>query len=631
MRTLIALLLAAWIPSQADERILRFDSDITIQASGSLFVAETIDIRARGREIRRGIYRDFPTQYRDALGNRVTVPFEVVAVTRDGAPEPWHTENVAGGTRLYIGSADALLAPSEYRYRIEYTTDRQLGYFDEHDELYWNVTGNDWAFPIDSVVASVKLPAEVARDALRVDAYLGERGAQGTEWRAEVPGGDTVRFVSERALDPQEGLTVVVGFPKGLVPEPTALERGQQMVSDNRGAIVGMVGLLLVIGWQAWAWNRVGRDPAPGAIYPRYEAPEGYSPGMLRYVLEYGYDKTATAAALVNMAVNGHLKLDKPDKHFEVRRGTGQPNSKTELALFRALFSGSDSLTFKQSEHARVGKAVKAHEKALRSRMESRYFNHNRRWWVPGLLLSLASVAAMTLMIRVPEPGVAPFLAMFAVVWNGMVFVIGSSLLKGWRQASGFAKLPLLVGGLFMLPFVVAGVAVLGVFGSEIGVLALLILIAHLALTIAFYQLIKAPTERGRKLLDAVQGLKLYLTIAERDDLERRHGGSRPVTVEEFERLLPYAIALDSAETWAERFEAAIRAAELDGSIQGRNWYAPGIATGAGLTAAGISSALAGGLTGGISGSASPPGSSSGGGGGGFSGGGGGGGGGGGW
>ena len=627
---LLVLLLASALAG-ADERILRFASEITVEPDGSLFVAETIEVRAEGDSIRRGIYRDFPTVYRDALGNRVTVPFDVVTVTRDGRPEPWRTERVTGGTRLYIGRADRPLDPGTYRYRIEYRTDRQLGYFDAHDELYWNVTGNDWAFPIDAVEATVRLPDDVPRDELRIDAYVGEEGAQGDEWTASVPMPGTVTFAGQRPLRPYEGLTVAVGFPKGLVPEPTAAERGRQFVADNRGAVLGLIGLLLVIAWQSWAWSRVGRDPLPGAIYPRYDPPEGYSPGMLRYVLQYGYDKTATAAAMVDMAVHGHVNLEKPDRHFVIRRGEGRPSSRTERALFNALFAGGDSLTFKQSQHKRVGKAIKAHEQALRSEMEQHYFKHNRRWWLPGLVISLVSVIATTVLTPTAEPGLAPFLAIFALIWNGIVGVFVWTLYNGWKQATGLEVVRIFVGALFILPFIAAGVIVLGMFAWQVGVLPLLILIAHLALTVTFYQLMKAPTERGRDLLDAIRGLQLYLNVAERDDLERRHGGQRPVTIEEFERLLPYAVALDSAETWAKRFEGAIRAAEADGSLQRRSWYTPSMGSGGRLTGTAISSALSSGLASGISSSATAPGSSSGGGGGGSSGGGGGGGGGGGW
>ncbi|GAB4177589.1 MAG: DUF2207 domain-containing protein [Wenzhouxiangellaceae bacterium] len=624
------------VPLSADERILDYRSEIRIQPDGRLIVTEEIEVNAEGRQIRRGIYRDFPTVYRDVWGRRVTVPFTVHQVSRNGQPEPWHTQSITGGTRLYIGEQNTLLDPGRHRYRIEYSTDRQLGFFDDHDELYWNVTGNDWAFAIDRVSATVKLPAPVPPDAMRLDAYTGETGARGGDWKVTVTTADTVSFTSTRPLAPHEGMTIVVGFPKGLVAEPSEAERTRQMLADNRGAVIGMAGLLLVILWHAFAWSRVGRDPLPGVIYPRYDPPEGYSPGMLRYVMKYGYDRTATVAALVNMAVHGHLSIDKKDKHFRVRRGTGLPESPTERALFDALFAGGDTLEFKQANHARIRRAIKAHEKALRSRLESKYFRRNRIWWLPGLLISLISVGSMAAIAAEDQQGAALFLAVFAVIWNSIVAVVLWGLYKGLRQtrAQGggvLAYVPLLLTGAFMVPFVVVGITVLGLFAYEAGLLMAMIVFGHVILNIVFYQLMKAPTTRGRKLLDQIQGLMLYLGVAERDDLEGRHRGDRPQTIEEFERLLPYAIALDCADTWAQRFEQAIRAAEVDGTLNNRGWYSPHMIDSASLSGKAIAGALASSLAAGISSAASPPGSSSGGGGGGFSGGGGGGGGGGGW
>ncbi|MEN1728445.1 MAG: DUF2207 domain-containing protein [Pseudomonadota bacterium] len=616
---------------QADERIQRFTSEITIQPDGSLLVSEMIAVRAAGQQIRRGIYRDFPTVYRDRLGNRIIVPFDVESVTRNGQAEPWHTEGVAGGTRLYIGDASTFLQPGKYSYRIEYTTDRQLGFFEEHDELYWNVTGNDWAFPIDQTFATVQLPAAVEQSELRIDAYLGEAGAQGTEWTAEISTEDSVRFESRRDLSPYEGMTVVVGFPKGLVAEPTAAELRAQMLADNRGTVIGLIGLLIVMAWHAWAWSKVGRDPQAGVIHARYEPPSGYSPGMLRYVLKFGYDKTATAAALVHMAVNGQVSLDKPDKHYVVQRGQGSPASKTEKALFDTLFAREETVVFKQSNHSRVGKAVKAHEKALRGTMESLYFKRNRKWWVPGLIISIAAILVMSLFTPSEQPGAAPFIALFALMWNGFMSIFYWGMYKGWKEATGWAIVPLLFATLFLLPFFATGVGIIFMYGWEVGVLPLLILLCHLVINVIFYQLIKAPTVHGRKILDAIQGLQLYLTIAERDELERRHGGNRPITIEEFESLLPYAIALECAETWGKRFEEAIQQSEVSGSIQSRSWYTPAMLSGGALSGAAISNSLASGLSRGISSSSTAPGSSSGGGGGGSSGGGGGGGGGGGW
>jgi len=117
-----AVLLAAAAPARGDERILDFHSDIAVAADASMLVTETIRVRAEGDRIRHGIYRDFPTDYRDAGGNRVHVDFEPQALARDGAQEPYHTERQDNGVRVYFGSKDTTLAPGEYRYELRYRT-----------------------------------------------------------------------------------------------------------------------------------------------------------------------------------------------------------------------------------------------------------------------------------------------------------------------------------------------------------------------------------------------------------------------------------------------------------------------------------------------------------------------------
>ena len=630
-RIFIVLCLACGA-ARADERIIDYHADIDIAGDRTVTVTETIEVRAEGREIRRGIYRDFPTLYRDRLGNRVRVPFDVISVTRNGEREDWHTETIGGGVRVYVGSADRFLEPGVYTYRLTYETGRQVGFFETHDELYWNVTGNFWAFPIDAASADITLPAAVPAAELDLEAYTGPAGARGGAWTASVPGPGTAHFETTSALDAGEGLTVVVGFPKGVVQAPTATEQRLSYLRDNLGVILGLSGLILAILWYAFAWNRVGRDPMSGAIYPRYNPPPGYSPGMLRYIWKMGFDKTAMAAAMVNMAVAGHLRLERVDKTWVAERGEGEPASKTEKALHRALFRGGSRLQFEQSEHSRVGAAVKAHKRALGNRLESRYFRHNRLWWVPGLVLSLISALVMVMLVPTDHPMIGPFLAVFLVIWNSFASVLVAAVFKNWRNADGvLTVISALVMTLFTLPFVIAGLAVIGVFGWQVGVLPLVVLIGHVVVNVVFYQLMKAPTLRGREMLDAIEGLRLYLGVAEREELENRHGDAPPQTLEEFERLLPYAVALECAETWAARFAEAIRAAELDGTVQSRSWYASGIADSGTFSAASLGSSLAGGLSSSISSASTAPGSSSGGGGGGFSGGGGGGGGGGGW
>ena len=159
-RTLLALAAAlclAWFAAApagaaSDERILRFKSDIEVHADATMTVTETIVVRAAGDQIKRGIYREFPTSYVDRFGNTVRIGFHVLSVTRNGRPEPYHIRDASNGKRVYIGDKDVFLQPGRYSYTLTYTTDQQIGFFEDFDELYWNVTGNGWTFPIDQAM-----------------------------------------------------------------------------------------------------------------------------------------------------------------------------------------------------------------------------------------------------------------------------------------------------------------------------------------------------------------------------------------------------------------------------------------------------------------------------------------------
>ena len=178
MRLLITLLLISFTTiGLAEERIHSYHSDIVIDDKGEMTVTETITVNAEGNKIKRGIYRDFPTQYKDRFGNKYKVGFSIVQVLRDGNPEKFHTEKKSNGIRIYIGEKDRYLKKGDYTYALTYRTHRQLGFFDQHDELYWNVTGNDWDFPIDKASATVRLPKTIPQDSLSVEGYTGISGS----------------------------------------------------------------------------------------------------------------------------------------------------------------------------------------------------------------------------------------------------------------------------------------------------------------------------------------------------------------------------------------------------------------------------------------------------------------------
>lgn len=629
-RLLLSLLLCAGmaLPARADERILSFDSDLLVLADGAMQVTETIRVRAEGKEIRRGIYRDFPTGYRDRFGNRVRVDFSVLGVTRDGAGEGWHVTARGDGVRVYLGREEHLLPPGEYTYALTYRTDRQLGHFDTHDELYWNVTGNDWVFPIDAASCTIRLPGVPAAQQ-SVEAYTGPRGARGRDYHGEVGTDGVVHVAATRPLAAGEGLTIVVTWPKGYVAAPTRQQEVAWLLRDNRSWLVGLAGLGLLLGYYLVAWLLVGRDPEEGVAIVRYEPPAGLSPAAARFVREMGYDQKTFVAAVVNLAVKGAVEIRETEGEFSLHSTGRTPESLAagEKVLLKVL-SGRGVLTLEQGNHEVVGGALKEHEAALKLHNEKLYFVSNRGWIFPGIALSLALAGAVLLGLDEPERmATGAFLSLWLAIWSVGVYALVGKAWLAWRIAdSSLRVVTALLVTLVAVPFVGAEAAVLWILGSKVAPALPVAFGGAIGLNLLFHHLLKAPTRAGRQLLDQIEGFRHYLDVAEKDEMNFRNPPEK--TPQLFERFLPYALALDVEQQWAERFAGVF--AGLSGDETFRPAWYHGTLWNSGEPG-GFSTALGSSLGSAVAASATAPGSSSGAGGGGSSGGGGGGGGGGGW
>ena len=635
MMRLILFILIIFIasPALADERILSYHSEIEVSADGSMQVVESIKVRAEGDQIKRGIYRDFPTDYRDRFGNRVRVDFTVLSVARDGVPEPFHTQPKADGVRLYAGQRNVILDPGIYQYTLTYRTDRQLGYFGDHDELYWNVTGNEWSFPIDLASATVTLPETLSSSELGgAEAYTGYSGDQGRDYEVSVDPSGRVNFRSTRALSQREGLTIVVTWPKGVVHEPSSKEQLNYVLRDNVTWIVAIVGLGLLLIYYVLIWYFIGRDPDQGVVFPHYEPPLGYSPASIRYIDQMGYDHRTFVAALVNLAVKRLINIFDVNDTYTLHRTVLVPTDLVagEKVLLDKLFpDGSKSLELKQTNHAHIGKVLKAHTASLRRDYEKQYFVTNKKWLVPGILLSLLVYAAVFSQLTGKDTvGLAFGLSVWLSFWTLGVYALVAKTLSTWRGVrSSFDVVPALLITAFATPFVGAEIFVIGLLGVEVAPALPFVLIVAIAVNLLFYVLLKAPTLAGRKLLDRVEGFRLYLNVAEKDEMNLRTPPEK--TPELFERFLPYALALDVEQPWAERFADSFKLIETAGESYSPDWYHG--RSWDSHSPAHFASAFSGSLSSAVASSSTAPGSSSGSGGGGSSGGGGGGGGGGGW
>ena len=616
--------------SQGEERILSYDALISVKPTGDMEVTETIKVVSEGDRIKHGIFRDFPTRYKDEYGNAVRVVFGVRGVSKDGRAEPWWTEEMDNGVRVYIGSNDVVLNPGEYTYVLTYRTDRQLGFFKNHDELYWNVTGNGWEFAIDKAGATVELPA--GAEVLSSTAYTGPMGDQGKDftlgWDQE---GRTV-FSTTRPLNPREGLTIVVTWPKGFALEPTRTEKTKAFLWDNGSASAGAAGIVILLVYYFLIWLKTGKDPEKGVIIPQFEAPQGFSPEAVRYVMRMGFDHKTFAAAIVNMAAKGAITIEEDgngEYTFKKKGHDYSALSRGEMRIAQQLFSSRTSLAIKTENHATIEQAIKDLRKSLAVEYEKIYFVTNKNTLIPGLVISVLGLAAIVLLGR--SKPMAAFMTLWLSGWTAGCAMLVYQSFKAWRAAILERATKVFNFGaafflsLFTLPFLAAEGLGLWAFSQATSPAAVLCMFIIVLLNIVFYHLMKAPTIKGRKIMDQIEGLKLYLSVAESDRLNQLNPPEK--TPEVFEKFLPYAMALDVEQAWCDQF-ADVLARARTGKEYVPGWYAGSHFGSRGVS--GLASSL-GAMSSSISSSSSPPGSRSGSGGGGSSGGGGGGGGGGGW
>ena len=438
--TLLCLLLlpAGLLAQQPGERILAFHSDITINANSWMVVTETIAVNAAGRRIRHGIYRDFPTRYKDRLGNDVVVDFDVVAVERDGQPESWHTAPQPNGVRVYFGDKNTILPVGRHEYAFTYETRRQLGYFADHDELYWNVTGNGWIFPIDEATATVTLPANVPQSAIALTGYTGRQGSREQTLRGATEPGSASDLRSyapvgcRRRADYRGRLAQGFRRRADRLRAPRLHAARQPQFAGRRSGHAAAAGLLPSV------WFRVGRDPQRGTIMPRYEPPAGLSPAGMRYLVKMGFDNKVAAAAMLDMAVKKYVTIGKSDAVYTLTRADGEKVVLTpdERLLAEKLLGSDKSLELSPAHHTRVQGAITALKNSLKTSEEKIYFFTNSRYLIPGVIFSALLVAATVLLA--PSKGamvMGAFISVWLTGWTFGVVMLLLMVVAAWKGA----------------------------------------------------------------------------------------------------------------------------------------------------------------------------------------------------
>ena len=573
---LVALLLAVPFSSaQAVERILHFISDVKVERNGELLVTETIRVQAEGREIRRGILRDFPTVYTARNGRRVEVGFEVLSVTHGGNDETYKLERLSNGVRIRIGSAERTVPLGANTYVIRYRTTRQIGFFEDFDELYWNATGTGWTFPIDVAEARITLPEPV--NFTQSAFYTGPQGAAGKDAAVIEQRPGVIVFRTTRPLPARNGLTVAAAWPKGIVTPPSQAQLARYWLRDNMPAFIGGFGCLLLLAYLAYAWWKVGRDPRRGTIIPLFTPPKGMSAPAVRYVANMDFDDRTFSAGILDLAVHGGVRLVDVGKDMQLNKVDGARDLAPGVAAMSdKLFAAGSTLSLNNTNHKKVSAAKSALQGKLSELYHGKLFSNNYGWTAAGMVLWLVLAAAVVVSVFLTYGERLGGAMLFGTAFAAPALIVMAFFVLGLVYGRT-SFLTFLFGFLFTFVFVAVGVGVImgtayEVTQSFLSIHAVAMLAPTLMtplLAIAFV-LLKARTVVGRKVMDDIEGFKQYLGVAEEDRLNYLHPPEK--TPELFERYLPYAVALDVENRWAERFTGVLAAAAAAGAATAA-WY----------------------------------------------------------
>lgn len=574
-RFLVCLLALIWGvgTAWAMEIVRDFDVSVSLRADDSMMVTETILIDVDNTTIKHGFVRIFPANYRDRDGKMYDVPFDVVSAVIDGRKTKTSLNWRGANVEIAIGNPDDIIRPGLHTFVFTYTTGEFVGFFKDHDELYWNVTGKDWQWTIEKASFRLSLPGKKPGEGFlpgKIEWYAGPYGSKESYMKgATLQPDNSVR--STAALPPGNVLTVVYSWPKGLItPVDPDKDKAAQTTTGIVTLIASFVSCLLV--WFVW-----GRNPAKKTVIPLFNPPYGASPAALRYAWKLNLDSTSFASNVVDMLARGALrffKRNKPSRPENKQRvlsktGAGRKLSKDEDLMLEKFY---DEIVFDERDKCTSGGA------SLSDASDEMWqFVSSGNPWPADSALQRPSQRNKMLASLIPL--VIGLVAMFFVMGSSALNLTFSaifsitSLVCGWllqQKNSQRSRPAVVIWGL--VPAAVCALLMVGVGMIERSIClpAVLSFIISAALPVAVMPMMdEKRTLFGMDLLSQVEGFRMYLNTAEKNQLEALNPPQD--TPELFQRYLPYALALDAAETWANRFRDVLEGAVMNDFAS--EWY----------------------------------------------------------
>jgi uncharacterized membrane protein len=494
----LALLLLFTVPAFAREwHITDFQGTYSVKETGGVVVIERITVEFNGQF--NGIYRTIPVEYPGPRGTNYSLFLKVASVTDgEGSSLKYESQREGPYRKLKIFIPGAV--DTRKTVLISYSAPNATRFFDDHDEFYWNVTGNDWPVPIDHASAFVKFPESVS--GLRAQAFTGVYGSHDQEAKVEVEG-STVRVETTNPLPMRGGLTVDVYVPKGALKRPSAFTRAIWFIRGNPGVFIPPWAFLVMFLF----WRYKGKDPDPGlSVAPMYEPPKDLTPAEVGTLIDDRTDPRDITSTLVDLAVKGYVKIreiknegfffDSKDYEFDLLKPQAEWGNLAshERVMLSNVFGGGSQTTLSSLKN-RFYTALPVIRQDIKARLKSK----GMYLVDPDSANALTIVAALLV--------AAPFVAL---------------------QVMGVASL--------------ADSISVTVIGALIAVVIIFI----------FGRNMSAKTILGGRTRIQILGFQEFMNRVDKDRLKR-------MPPDTFEKFLPFAMALGVEQHWAQAFAGIIQ------------------------------------------------------------------------
>lgn len=530
--------------AQEYERVLNFHSDIRVDTTGRVNVTETIKILVTGESIKRGIVRSIPIYRKDKYNLDKRIDIQVDSVFKNGEAEPFSAEIENKDFAIYIGESWKILEPNIYEYTIKYWSGGHVGFFDGYDEIYWNVNGNDWAFDIDSISATVYLPQ--GTKFINNACYTGLKGS----CSYQSIGDTIVKFWGNSKFSQHEGLTIATSFTPNIIKRPKLSRFGAFMQSDGLWQIprfIILVSLILLVVFLIKINTMNGRP----IVIPTFEPPYRKSAASLRYLYKQKSDNKAFMACLVSMAVKKAIVIKSTNRKTYTLTSLGQTSNLTdeEFAVYNKLFISVGKDIVLGNNNTAIIQSFSLLDKTLRIKnIVTDYFLPKSSYITQFILLCISFMGLWFVLIN-KSLDISTENILSITIYTS----INSAIIALWylmrKSCMGYVFL-----FLFIIPVIIFQLLFMDY--NLIYKYTFMLNWILIAIVLFFVYKVKPLTKKGVRFSTDLEGFKMYLSVAE----ENRLNVMTPpdLTPEQFEKMLPYAIALDLEIKWAKKFEKAL-------------------------------------------------------------------------